>query len=95
MFNMVTNTFINSHLLHALLNIFQWNIEHARYVEWGDGIHAAQLLFHTNQVFDVLLEVSETVGKGCLGWILKVYPILSFLELIHTSESWDWALWSL
>ena len=23
------------------------------------------------------------------------YPILSFLEFIHTSESWDWALWSL
>lgn len=25
------------HLLHTLLNILQWDIEHARDVEWGDS----------------------------------------------------------
>ena len=61
MFNMFTNTFLSSHLLHALLNLFQWNIEHARDVEWGDGIHATRLTFLANQVLDVLFEVSEAV----------------------------------
>ena len=43
MFNMFTNTFLSSHLPHALLNLFQWDIEHARDVEWRDGIHAFQI----------------------------------------------------
>ena len=63
MFNMFTNTFLSSHLLHALLNLFQWDIEHARDVEWGDCIHASRLTFHANQVLDVLFEVSDTIRK--------------------------------
>ena len=48
MFNRFTNTFLSSHLLHALVYILQWNVEHARDVEWGDGIHATRLTFHAN-----------------------------------------------
>ena len=64
MFNMFTNTFLNSHLFHALLDFIQWDVEHARNVERGDGIHAIRLTFHANQVLDVPFEVSEAVGKG-------------------------------
>ena len=64
MFNRFTNTFLSFHLLHTLLYILQWDIEHARNVERGDGIHAIRLTFHANQVLDVPFEVSEAVGKG-------------------------------
>ena len=61
MFNMFTNTFLNFHLLHALLNLPQWDIKHTRNVERGNSIHTTRLTFHTNQVLDILLQVTETI----------------------------------
>ena len=46
--NPLSMDLFNSHLLHTLLNLFQWDIEHARDVEWGDGIHASRLTFLAN-----------------------------------------------
>ena len=63
MFNRFTNTFLSFHLLHALFYILKWDVEHARDVEWGDGIHATRLTFHANQVLDVLLRSPRLLEK--------------------------------
>ena len=46
--NPLSMDLFNSHLFHTLLNLFQWNVEHVRDVEWGDSIHATRLTFLAN-----------------------------------------------
>lgn len=50
----------NPHFLHALLDLFQRNVEHARDVQWSYHLHAARLAFHTNEVGDLLLQIPKT-----------------------------------
>ena len=55
--NPLSMDLFNSHLLQALLNLFQWDIEHARDVECGDRFEIA---------FGTLLayEVGYTLFEG-------------------------------
>ena len=52
-----------SHLPHHLLHILQRHIQHTRDVEGCNDLHAPRLALHTNQILDVLFQITEAVGE--------------------------------
>ena len=54
--NPLSMDLFNSHLLHTLLNLFQWDIEHARDVECGDRFEIAFGTLLAYEVRDALFK---------------------------------------
>ena len=46
---------------HDFLNFFQRDIEHTRYVQRRDCIHTTRPPFHSNEILDILLQVTKRV----------------------------------